>query len=301
MALLSGVLGLVQLGAGGDSFRFYRESSLDSAIGVFANRNHQAAFLACALPLVGALAGLRLRGGADRRWVAVAVVVVAALLLLALVATRSRGGLALGIVGAAGGIWSFRASGAALSGPGSRSRLIAAVAAAAMLGAVAFAAFRAGLVERLVLTNPAAERRAEMVEPLLRTAQAFFPFGSGFGSFDSVYRRFEPDALLSTIYMNQAHNEPLQLAIEGGVPALVLLVLFLGWWLRTAVRIGRADRSSNRRSFGIAAVVVTAMLMAASLVDYPLRTPLLGAVFAIAAIEMIRASAPRRRASADGS
>jgi O-antigen ligase len=96
--------------------------------------------------------------------------------------------------------------------------------------------------------------------------------------------------LLSTIYMNQAHNEPLQLAIEGGVPALMLLGLFVWWWARTAVAIVRTRESVTRRTLGIAAIGMTVILMASSLVDYPLRTPLLGALFAIAAVMMMRAT-----------
>jgi O-antigen ligase len=126
-----------------------------------------------------------------------------------------------------------------------------------------------------------------MLGPLFEMARAFMPFGSGFGSFDSVYRHFEPNSLLSTIYMNEAHDEPVQLAIEGGVPALLLLGLFLVWWARAAVTCLRRPLQTRRRAMGDAAVIMTVILMASSLVDYPLRTPLLGAVFVFACIEMI--------------
>ena len=298
--LFSATLALVQLGAGGDAFRLFRETSMDSAVGVFANRNHQASFLACALPLIGAFAGLRLRDGGDRRSAIFAAVAAASLLLLAIVATRSRSGLVLAALGTLGAAWCFRATGAVLAERGSRARLIAMAAIAAALATVVFAAVRSGAAERVLLTDPAAESRAAMIEPLFRTAEAFFPVGAGFGSFDSVYRRFEPDALLSTIYMNQAHNEPMQLAIEGGVPALILLGLFLVWWVRTAFQIGTADVAPKRRAIGLASILITAILMAASLVDYPLRTPLLSAVFVVACVEMLRTSALRRRPDALG-
>ena len=101
---------------------------------------------------------------------------------------------------------------------------------------------------------------------------------------DSVFRRFEPDRLLSTIYMNQAHNEPMQLAIEGGLPALILLVAFAAWWLWTAVRV----LGPGARALSVAWLTVSAILLASSLVDYPLRTPLLGSLFAVACVEMGR-------------
>jgi hypothetical protein len=90
--------------------------------------------------------------------------------------------------------------------------------------------------------------------------------------------------------MNQAHNEPLQLAIEGGVPALLLLGLFAWWWTRTVIAVVRTRESVTRRTLGIAAIGLTAILMASSLVDYPLRTPLLGALFAVATVMMMRAA-----------
>jgi O-antigen ligase len=123
---------------------------------------------------------------------------------------------------------------------------------------------------------------------MLDAARAFFPFGAGFGTFDPVYRRFEPDALLSTIYLNQAHNEPMQLAIEGGAAALLLLVLFLIWWLRAVFLALRPSGSSSRRALAIAMAATTLILMLSSLVDYPLRTPLLSGLFAVACVELVR-------------
>ena len=294
-ALVSACLGLLQLGAGGSALRFYRETSADSAVGVFANRNHQAAFLACALPVLGAIVGLRLRDRAGFGALGVAAL-AAAILMLGDLATSSRAGLALGLAGIAGGIWAFRASGAPrIDGLGKGRRSLAMTAgAAAVLMAVVMAS-HLGVVERLSQTDPAAESRVQMLQPLLRTAAAFFPFGSGFGSFETVYRQFEPDALLSTIYMNQAHNEPLQLAIEGGLPALALLALFIWWWATTVLRVLRADLPVSRRPLALSAITVSALLMAESLVDYPLRTPLLAALFALACLEMWRAAAYRPR------
>jgi hypothetical protein len=43
----------------------------------------------------------------------------------------------------------------------------------------------------------------------------------------------------------------------------------------------------------LAAATVTLILMISSLVDYPLRTPLLGALFAVACVELIAAARDR--------
>jgi len=292
VAVLSGLLGLGQVAVGG--LRLYHETSQDSAVGLFANRNHQAALMACALPLTGALAGLALRDGADRRLVLAFGPATALFLLIALVATGSRMGLVLGLVGLAGGAIAYRAAGRRLWPARRGARL--AVGGLLVLASAGLAATiaRGGAIGRLAPADIAGETRVAMLTPLLATAKAFMPLGAGFGTFDGVYRRFEPDALLSTIYMNQAHNEPLQLAIEGGLPALVLLAVFAIWWTRSAWKAvrpaGRVERGARRRTMASAAVAITIILMLSSLVDYPLRTPFLGALFALACVELMAAA-----------
>jgi hypothetical protein len=49
---------------------------------------------------------------------------------------------------------------------------------------------------------------------------------------------------------------------------------------------------------GIAAASATLIMMLSSLVDYPLRTPLLGALFAWFCVELVRLGHKRARAAA---
>lgn len=289
-ACASGVLGMLQLAAGGDSLHLFRQSSADSAVGLFANRNHHAAFLACALPLTAAWAGARLRHD-ERAGIRVAFAAATGLLLISIVATGSRMGLLLAAVGLAGAAWCFVASGHGWRSvsPRGAAMLAAAVTTLSVVGGLI--AMRVGVLDRLAQVEPAAKARAELFQPLWATAEAFLPWGAGMGSFDNVFRRFEPESSLSTIYMNEAHNEVLQLLIEGGLPALALLAAFLWWWARTAARIAFAGSGKGRSAMGLAAVAISAMLMLSSLVDYPLRTPLLGALFALACVEMLRTRA----------
>jgi O-antigen ligase len=288
VACLSALLGLAQLGAGGDALHLYRQTTENAPVGLLANRNHQAALLACALPCTAALAAMRLGEGADHRPVLLVTLAVISLLLAMLVTTGSRMGLVLGLAGMAGAGLCWRSMGRPLLPRSPRDRLTLLGTAAALLAGVAVLAVRSGALLRLAASDFADDKRAQILAPLLATAKAFMPFGAGFGAFEAAYRRFEPDALLSTIYMNAAHNDVLQLAIEGGVPALGLLVAFCFWWARTAIRIVRSATSRTRRTTGVAAIVVTLLLMLASLVDYPLRTPLLAALFTFACVEMAR-------------
>ena len=285
LACTSGLLGLLQLAAGGEALRFYSPSSPDSPVGLFANRNHQAVLLAAALPFAGALAGreaVRRPGPVP----AAALAAVASFLLVALIATGSRMGLLLGILGTGACLFCYSAGGASILPRKASARAACAAGATVILPALALAAWRGGIIARIAALGTLGETRAAMLRPLIETARAFFPFGSGLGSFDSVYRRFEPDALLSTIFMNQAHDEPLQLLIEGGAPALLLLLLFLSWWVRACLGV-HAGRGAER-SFALASAAATAILMLSSLVDYPLRTPLLASLFVFGCTELKR-------------
>ena len=181
-----------------------------------------------------------------------------------------------------------------------RARRIAIVAIVLAVLVAAAVVSQSEAVHRLRGIDFAADTRAAALPSMIAAARAFMPFGAGLGSFASIYPAFEPDALLSTIYLNQAHNEPLQLAVEGGLPALVLLAVFLGWWLWTAAIVLMQHGNVPNRGLARAAVIVTALLMLASLVDYPLRTPLLAALFAFACAEMAFAAKRPRELTSGG-
>src|SRR5690606_17751446 len=63
---------------------------------------------------------------------------------------------------------------------------------------------------------------------LLRDAM---PWGFGFGSFENVVKAYESAGVLSPRYMNQAHNDFLQLAIEGDIPAIIIAAAAFAWYL----------------------------------------------------------------------
>jgi len=284
VACISALLGLLQLAGGGTFLHLFRTSSEDSAVGLFANRNHQAALMACSLPILAALASIRIREGARPGRLLGLAIAIAALLLMALAATGSRMGLLLGFIGLAAAMIVYGVT----AGPGGPRRWLAGLAlVAAAAVPVSVLVVRSGSIARLA-SDPVDQTRMAALGPMLEAARAFLPFGAGFGTFDPVYRHFEPDSLLSTIYLNQAHNEPVQLAIEGGLPALLLLLLFLGWWMSATIRALRPRDSASRRALAIAMVATSLILMLSSLVDYPLRTPLLSGLFAIACVELVR-------------
>jgi O-antigen ligase len=104
-----------------------------------------------------------------------------------------------------------------------------------------------------------------------------FPAGTGFGSFEQVYRQYEDPLAVTQEYVNHAHNDYLQIVLELGAAGLLLLALFLAWWIFAAVRIWRSPMSTP---FSRAATIATAIVLAHSVVDYPLRTAAISVIFA---------------------
>ena len=91
------LLGFLQLVQG--RFYIYRITNLGSAVGFFANRNHNAALIAGLLPLLGCVAIWPVHKHATRQMLYTISAGLIALSLLAILAIGSRWGLALGAVG----------------------------------------------------------------------------------------------------------------------------------------------------------------------------------------------------------
>jgi O-antigen ligase len=89
---------------------------------------------------------------------------------------------------------------------------------------------------------------------------------------------YEDPSRVTTTTMPHAHNEYAQLALELGVPGMILMLLFLLWWGVTGVRVWRVADSTP---FARAATIASAALLVHSFVEFPLRTAALSACFAM--------------------
>jgi hypothetical protein len=127
-----------------------------------------------------------------------------------------------------------------------------------------------------------------------KAAIANLPFGSGFGTFVPVYDKFAPRTLLADTYVNRAHNDWLELWLTGGAPAIILAFGFLLWFGVTAFRLWNGRQPNTPildLALAQAASIVIVLLLLHSVVDYPLRTPALSVLFAIACGFMIERNA----------
>jgi hypothetical protein len=171
----------------------YFRTGNEAAVGLFANRNHQALLLAIGLPLAANWATenqLSSVAPALRLWIALACIAV---FMILIPATGSRTGLVLGGIGLfMAGVIAWEPGREALGRIRSRRRrrqvTTAAAIGAAALMIVAFSFSRAVGVQRLLKLDVVADTRSRLLPRVLEMAETFFPFGSGYGTFDP---RFE--------------------------------------------------------------------------------------------------------------
>ena len=289
VATASALLGLLQqLGNPRGPLYFYSVTNWGAPVGLFANRNHQAVFLAAMLPF---LAHLALGSDKSRRaGTAILAAGVALLFILVIMIGGSRAGLialALSLFVLIYAYWRSRPrpkAGTQATSP-RRPGLVATGVAVVAVMVIALPTLygRDLALERLAATSTDDETRFYLIPAFLDMVAAFFPIGSGYGTFELAFYQFETLEMLSRYYLNQAHNDWLQPVIEGGVFAVALIVLFLAWVGRTMLDIHRAqfDTRTSRRFAALSAV---AILIVASLFDYPLRTPLAATVFVMCCV-----------------
>lgn len=294
IGFLSGVLGVLQsLGPANGILYFYKITNQGFSVGLFANRNHQAALLATLYPLLAAHLSL-FKGTPDRLFFHRSMTIAGACLLVPLILmTGSRAGLILAVIGMAFAWWVYKkpiAQGR-VAGIRSehRSRLVGIGFAVVLLLVVAVVAVRTPALQRLVDTDAASELRVQAFPVIMKAVGEFFPFGSGIGTFVEAYQLFEPDSFVSPSYFNHAHNDLVELLMTGGLPAAFLVVwaALLGarafFAMMRRRKAGPDEADFAVQVTGRAGFAVLALLALASVVDYPLRVPSLMLYAAVAA------------------
>lgn len=281
---LSGIIGVVQaIGPAKGALYFYRITNNGLSVGLFANRNHQAMFLALLIPLLAANLSF-FKGRPDQLLFRRAITIAGGLMLLPLILmTGSRAGLILTFVGIAAGWWVYKSpvarARAADRQADRRVRLVIFALLAVLMLVVTIVVLRTPAIERLVGTEPASELRISALPYVLKAVRDFLPFGSGLGTFVEVYQIYEPNKLISVQYFNHAHNDFVELLLTAGLPG-VLLLLGAGLFGLISLRslhqnrgVGIDDPGFSAQVLGRAGFSILTMLALSSAADYPLRVP----------------------------
>jgi len=274
------VLGLVQFYTSPDAVYWLKEAPGAQPFGPFADRNHFAIFIELLLPLALLLAWRE----PEKRLV---YLVLCGLMIASVIVCGSRAGsVAVGaetavfvIAAGVSGIRSGRAS--PLAG------LLQIGGAAAAAAAFMYAAGFTKLLERF----EEIERATNRFEVAGRTWEIFLtkPWtGYGLGTFQQVFQAFSE--FHDGFVWNQAHSDPVQLAMELGVAGLAAQALMIGLL------------AARRRRFEVwlTGVLPLAAAWAHSWVEFPLQMPslVLTALVLLASVAApagVRKNAVKRR------
>jgi O-antigen ligase len=284
-ALLMVVLGVVQLLSGPMAFRPYAITNPGRAVGMFANANHFATLLLCALPFSGYIAARGVRRGSKAKKASGFTLAVTTGLFLAIgvVSIGSLAGYGLLLVTAAAAALIYRrAAVGALSWT-----WIASVAALFLLFlGLAFA----GPLQEQAITGKLSDQRTSRKVMAAVTVEAIkdsFPAGTGLGSFPQVYRTYENQDSVGSELVNHTHNDYLEFVLELGLPGLLLILAFIFWWISRTIHVWGS--SSKGGDLGRAGSVVVLVVLLHSMVDYPIRTSAMAVFVAMACALMIPA------------
>jgi hypothetical protein len=269
-AFVGAVIGLMQKGLGAASGLFFYGQSATNlfATGTFANRNFFATQLFTALPFLAALA-MTLSARLQLRTVVtyLFMLVFTGILVAVLAAVGSRAGLFLGMLSVLLTFGLVFRPAAGRSGIRLGKGVVFSVIALVVMAQASMLGFL-----RLAESDPLSDFRGTIAAVGVEAAKAQFPYGSGFGTFVPVYQLYETPETIIDGYVNHAHNDWLELAIEGGAPAMALMGLFLVWLvygLFQALRLPANDEgNAHIRAAGIAMV----LLLLHAIVDFPFRT-----------------------------
>lgn len=295
----STLLALIQASVGNFNHPFVNDS-VGQIGGIFANRNHFALFTAFGCLLAPVWAVLDGRRVSWRAPVALGLVLLFALTILA---SGSRAGLGLGAVGLAIGLFLARHGLRRELSRAPRWAFPAAIAAiiltVAVVVVISVGNDRAIAVNRVFIEEPGQDMRSRGLPTVLTMIQEYFPFGSGFGGFDTVFRIHEPFALLKVTYFNHAHNDFLEIVLDSGLPGLLLLLSALSWWVISSVRTWRNGSDDNDVHAKLGSAMLLLVIIASAF-DYPARTPMIMACVVIAALWLSGWTASRSALPTEG-
>lgn len=284
-AIFTVLLGTAQAFTKMDIFYLYERTNIGLPVGFFSNPNHQACFLAMIIPIAWYRARRALEG-TSRAMISVedisfsAVISVLCIILASagIVMTGSVAGYILLVIAIIGSVLI-----------GMRQTQIRWVAL--MIGSVLFVLtldflfFGGYLVDAVsALTSQSELSRSTILKTSMQIQDSFGVMGIGPGAFEDSYKLFENRERLRSTYVNEAHNDYLQIWLELGYVGLILVIGAVIWFVKCCYDNLRNLKTGRRLPLVFCLVALMPILH--SVVDYPLRNIALGALLTYAIVIM---------------
>jgi hypothetical protein len=285
MATFQAILGLMQYGAGPESLLHLSDGPRGAyAMGTYPNRDHLAGFLEMALPLSLAMLTVSIgRPHAMRRHTrnlrqrlvaltstclneTAAYAAVSIAILLGLIFTQSRTGNMLGMMVI---LLSTIAFSTRLGGKNTYGVIGTFFAIALML---AVEVGLAPVLNRFIGEDPMQDSRWLIFSGVTSAIGEFFPLGSGIGTFDQVFPRFQ-EFSLNGAFINRAHNDYLEWVMEGGIMAAVLILAFLVFYIGRWPKVWRRGEWNTFNFIQVGAGISLFAMILHTFVDFNLHIP----------------------------
>lgn len=231
---LEAALGLIQYSSKEAIWMWFTgKDYTGSAQGTYYNRDHYSAMMLMTLPIALGLLAHSIGGQSDngkQRFQLNKTLVfsfLSLLILLAAIFSRSRAGVGLSILGIIVATFTYARH------LGGKQTL----GITATLGTIgAGIAVSIGLIPVLnrFANDPGEDERWRIFKHTIEGIKEFFPWGSGPGTFQELYRSFQPAE--QPKFWNHAHNDYLELFFDIGIFAIPVLLLFflayvISWWV----------------------------------------------------------------------
>jgi O-antigen ligase len=271
------VFAMLQSLSGTAKIYWFHEPSSSNAVifGSYANHNHYAGLMELLIPFPLVFSLSELWRGAKRTLWAFAAVVMSASLFL----SKSRGGMIAFVVQLLFVGWlSLRRR--------SKYRYVSLAAATVLLVAILLWLDSSGLIRERVtsLGNPmaAAGIRFTILQDSGRMFAARPLLGWGLDVFPIAYPQYRSFA--TDFFVNQAHNDYLQVLVETGAIGFLLVLFFLYRLYRNALPHTREWTHDLKSSVRTAALVGCTGLLVHSFSDFNLHVPANAALFYVLAL-----------------
>jgi O-antigen ligase len=245
IAVGEAMLAIIQYGKEGNYFYFgiprLRENT---SHGTYPNPDHLSTLMFIMLPFAIALLTYNLRAmqhiedEKNKKILLIICYFLASIFLFAAsLSTSSRAGIALTFLALALTYSTFTRY------THTKTKLIIISAASISAIVILLLTGTSSLISRFIAENPFVDGRWQIFSNTYTGISAFFPFGSGPGTFPDVYRLFQP--MEQRGFINHTHNDYLELVFDTGLLGITIITsfffLFIKQWKKTP--------SARRRSF----------------------------------------------------
>lgn len=281
LGVVTVIYGLFQVFDGRDSLLYlYEFTSKGLPVGFFSNVNHQASLLLMILPFAFFLLselGQDWSGGDGSVALAIVIVALVFMLLVGVFGAGSVGGYAiLAPIGALALLASRKSAKKGMGRP-TQFGLLAAFGLGALLVA------SSPVLEGIGVTSFSDDEgsRYSIWNITMVAIGDHWLLGSGLGTYESVIPLYEDPNTVTATFVAKAHNDYLQVVMEGGLLGLGLLFFGLIWFGRIFFKVWGKSRGGTTAAIRKFAFVSLFAVMLHSIVDYPARTPAIAALVGV--------------------